>query len=668
MTTSEKSESAPYQGGRWTSPIDPEMALARPGSAQWPERHGDSLFWVQSLPEQAGRLALMRCPCDQPDQIQTVTPADFNLRTRVHEYGGRCHIIVDDSVYFVNFTDQGLYRQSLVTDSEPQPVTTPATDGWMLADPLLIDGNWLVFVGEQSQADQENTNALVAVHRRASPGDGVQVLAHGDDFYACPVLSPDKKVLAYFSWRHPDMPWDSSRLSVVDLSIEDQTIAAGEPRHVAGGEGQAVCQLLFSQSGDLIFALDRDEPTADRERSAKAEQLGIENFWNLYRMQLNAAAPVATLLTQDHAEYGAAHWVFGYRRLVDCGQTIVAVRTTLNGDELVMLHGGEITEIDSDAVRFSFLSQSGNASVLAVAEFADRDSCIVELDIEAATVTRIHASDPPVDREMISEPRQIRVPTRDGAATFAWFYRPANPAFTLPEATRPPLMVLVHGGPTSRAEPSFDLSRQYWTSRGFAVVDVNHRGSTGFGRQYRQALRGQWGEIDVDDVADVVAHLVESGEVNADLVFIRGSSAGGYVVLRALTRHPLRFSAGACYYGIGNLVTLAQSTHKFESRYLDGLLGESFDAIRAAESDNVYHQRSPINYIENLASPMILFQGSEDQVVPPEVTREVVEALTARKLHHEYVEYEGEGHGFRKAENRIDALSQETRFFDQLLG
>lgn len=665
MTDTKKSavdDASSVVGGRWKSPINPDMALARPGSVQWPERHGSSLYWVQALPEQAGRLALMQYDETQASEIRTITPADYNLRTRVHEYGGRCHIIADDTLYFVNFKDQALYAQSLSDGSEPRAITTPDADGWMLGDPLLVDDHWLVFVGEQKSASGENTNALVAVNRHGRPGDGAQVIAQGDDFYACPVVSADRKQLAFFSWSHPDMPWDSSRLYVVDIETSEQHCRAGEPKQIAGGTDQAVCQLLFRRSGDLIFACDRET-----EDSGQPVGDVSDNYWNLYACQTRTKSESIVRVTEDAAEYGAAHWVFGYRRVVECADALIAVRTTHNGDELVSIRGEKCSMIDSDAVRFSFLSTSNNTRVLAVAEFTDRDACIVELDPVTGVLKKIRPSEPPLDRGLISAPQQIEVPTRDGASTYAWFYAPRNPRHDLPKGTRSPLMVLVHGGPTSRAEASFDLSRQYWTSRGFAVVDVNHRGSTGFGRRYRQALRGGWGEIDVDDVADVVTHLVVSDQVDGDRVFIRGSSAGGYVVLRALTRHPQHFCAGASYYGIGNLVTLAQSTHKFESRYLDSLLGEAFDEKRAAKVDNVYHQRSPINYIENLASPMILFQGSEDQVVPPEVTREVVAVLTRLKLQHEYVEYEGEGHGFRKAENRIDALTQETRFFDKIL-
>ncbi len=648
------------------------MALARPGSAQWPQRYRSSLYWVQSLPQQGGRLVLMQQSDSKPGTVKTVTPDGFNIRTRVHEYGGRCHVIVDDAVYFVNFEDQLLYRQSLLEDSRPQPLTQQSDDGWMLADPIVLDDRWLIFVGERKRSGQENENALVALDRQ-SPTATPIVIAAGDDFYACPVASTDGERLAFFSWNHPDMPWDSSRLFLAEVDRSVPQIRLNNLRHVAGGRDEAICQLLFRRSGELVFAMD--------SQSQDYHLDGERDFWNLYAAaNLSETQITVTSLTSDRAEYGAAHWIFGNRRLVEVGDDkIVAIRTADGGDELVVIDAGGVSKVDSDAVHFGFISVSDDARVFVVAQYHDREACIVEVDPVARSVTEFiqgssaDASDTEtpesaLSADWISKPVQIEVTTRDGDRTYAWLYSPENPDFVAPQRTLPPLMVLVHGGPTSRAEPSFDLSRQYWTSRGFTVADINHRGSTGFGRSYRQALLGGWGETDVDDIADVVTHLVQTGVVDRDQVVIRGGSAGGYAVLRALTRHPQLFSAGACYYGIGNLATLARSTHKFESRYLDGLLGEAFDESRAEDHDYVYYQRSPINFIADLANPMILFQGQQDRVVPPEVSREVVAVLTEQGLKHEYVEYEGEGHGFRKAQNRIDALTRETAFTLGVLG
>lgn len=658
----------PY--GQWNSPIDPKLALTRPGTAQWPERQGNCRYWVQSLPEQGGRLVLM---CQAEDSsVRTVTPDGFNIRTRVHEYGGRSHVIDGDWVYFVNFEDQVLYRQHLITPSEhsntPQPMTLAGDQAWLLADPVVVDDNWLVFVGEQSQVAGENINALIAIKREAEPTDEAVVLHKVDDFYACPVVCADQQRLAFFSWCHPNMPWDCSKLWVADLHLSAQSIQVGNVNALVNEDDQSVCQLLFRRNGDLVFAMDRKTESSDPDQTG--------NFWNLYGLRSSDAGESLHqyTITRDCVEYGAAHWVFGNRRVVETkDQKLLAIRTAQSTDQLVMISDQAIDIIESDAVKFSCLSSSRDDRVLAVAEYRDRDACIVELNPATGVLSEVRIDGHPEQNltalatNVFSVPKQIEVPTRDHASTFAWLYEPRNSAFTAPVNQLPPLMVLVHGGPTSRAESSLDLTRQYWTSRGFAVVDVNHRGSTGFGRRYRQALLGGWGEIDVDDVADVVTHLVVEKQVDGKRVFIRGSSAGGYAVLRALTRHPDIFCAGASYYGIGNLVTLARSTHKFESRYLDGLLGEPFNESQADDQDYVYYQRSPINFISDLANPMILFQGSEDRVVPPEVSREVVAVLTAQGLKHEYVEYAGEGHGFRKAENRIDALSKETRFTNAVL-
>lgn len=612
----------------------------------------------------------------EPDVARMITPEGFNIRTRVHEYGGRCHVIDDDYVYFVNFDDQLLYRQSLHGDAQPQPMTERTDEGWMLADPLVVDARWLVFVGERKRDGHENVNALVALDRLAPAPVELTVIAEGEDFYASPVVSADASQLAFVGWNHPDMPWDSAKLYLAQIDQSDASFGLTDLRPVAGGCDESVCQPVFRRNGDLVFAMDSE--------SKDYSHGGNPDFWNLYSFQAGsgAADPETVKLTADDAEYGAAHWVFGNRRLVEVDQDrLVAVRTGANGDNLVVVDSQGVSIIDSQAVRFSSLSVAnldGEQKVFAVAEYLDRESCVVEFDPATKTIIDIEigsraiaadANSAPsvLAADQLSKPEQISVSTRDGKQTYAWLYEPSNPQFEGPKNSQPPLMVLVHGGPTSRAEPSFDLSRQYWTSRGFAVADINHRGSTGFGRGYRQALRGGWGEVDVDDIADVVAHLVQIGKVDRRRVIIRGGSAGGYAVLRALTRHPQVFCAGACYYGIGNLTTLARSTHKFESRYLDGLLGEPFDESRAEDKNYVYYQRSPINFIADLANPMILFQGSEDRVVPPQVSREVVAVLTQRGLKHDYIEYEGEGHGFRKAENRIDALTRETEFMTTVL-
>ena len=637
--------------GHWRSPIAPASALSRPGNAQWPERHGDDLYWIQSLPEQGGRLVLMRWDETPGTEPRVATPAGFNIRTRVHEYGGRCHLIIDDNVYFVNFDDQVLYRQSLVDGAEPVALTLAADDAWMLADPVATANGWLVFVGERRRSGQENENALVGIKTDARPQDDICVIVDGDDFYACPVVTTTGDRLAFFSWSHPHMPWDESSLWVADLHVEEKSIAASALRRVAGGPGESVCQLLFRSNGDLVFARDGE---------------AVSDYWNLCTLSSEGGGTAdVSVLTSDSAEYGVAHWVFGHRRVVeDRAGRLLAARTEHGSERLVVVGTGtENLEILScDAVRFDYLHANADGSVLAVAEFLDRDAAIVEIAAGSKSLRVVDSGRATLEVDDVSLPTQISVPTRDGATTYAWSYAPKNGLFEAPPGRRPPLMVLVHGGPTSRAVPTYDLTRQYWTSRGFAVVDVNHRGSTGFGRRYRQSLLGGWGETDVDDVADVVNHLVDNDRVDGRSVFIRGSSAGGYAVLRALTRHPVLFAAGACYYGIGNLTTLARSTHKFESRYLDGLLGEAFDDARCDQHDNVYFQRSPINFIKNLARPMILFQGSEDRVVPPAVSREVVKALEALAIHHVYVEYPGEGHGFRIAENRIDALTRETEF------
>jgi len=648
----------PY--GDWPSPLDTADVFARPGMPQFPERYDGVLYWVQSLPEEKGRLVLVYQSED--GKVHHFTPVGFNIRTRVHEYGGRSHVLGFGHCWFINFDDQRLYRQALpspggkhdsTAGNAPVVVTPPvdSPDGWMLADPVLHpSGQWLIAAGERARDGMENENAIVAVDLR-NPGTDQHTiipLATGNDFYSTPRLSGDGKRLCYIRWNHPNMPWDSTELVVG--SFDSATGELQDPKVVAGGNGESICQPAYRAGDALLFMRDRNGEQA------------ADDFWNIYAHQNG----VETTITAELAEYGAPHWVFGHSRLTPLDEErVLAVRTAVDGDSLVVVANNTTTDVaaDTDFVQFSQLSEQRDGKVLLLAQSAIRDASIVEFDANTNRLDEVVVGSPLLDRADTSVASSLASPTRDGKTTYSWAYTPRNSQCAAPNNTLPPLMVMVHGGPTSRSGSAFDPMRQFWTTRGFAVLDINHRGSTGFGRRYRQALNGLWGERDVDDVVDAVKHITSSGGADPQRVFIRGGSAGGYVVLAAMTRFPDVFCAGACYYGIGNLVTLAQSTHKFEARYLDTLLGESWDPTLEGNQDSVYYQRSPINHMHLARSRMILFQGADDRVVPPEVSREVVRALEKNGIDHRYVEYAGEGHGFRSAPNRIDALESEAAFF-----
>lgn len=639
---------APF--GEWPTPIDTRDVFARPGSPQFPQSMGGSLYWIQSLPEEGGRLVLVRQGAD--NNIDRITSPGYNLRSRVHEYGGRCHVLDGETCWFVNFEDQRLYSQRL---DGSEPVAATAATGWMLADlSLHPSGRWLVGIGERKVDSGENHNAVVVVDTQSDDSE-IKTLATGADFYSAPIFSPTGDRLAFVSWNHPNMPWDNTELQVGAFDSEHATLH--DVAVVDGGEKICVCQPLFTPDGELIYARDSSADTAS----------SADDFWNIFKITPTGPAAV----TQDLHEYGAPHWVFGYRRLAAAANgNILGVATNADGETLQLI-GADGSRLlpgaDTEFTNFEQLSAETNNEVFLIAHSALKGSSVVSVDMTSGELQERVSGGATLDRAHISVAVPYVAATRDGQQTHAWRYEPRHADFEGPSDSQPPLMVLVHGGPTGRASAAFDPLRQFWTTKGFAVLDINHRGSTGYGRRYRQALNGLWGERDVDDIVDTIAALVADGGADPERVFIRGGSAGGFAVLAALTRYPDTFAAGACYYGIGNLVTLAMTTHKFESRYVDTLMGQPWSPELKDRQDTVYFTRSPIHKMGNVKAPMILFQGSDDKVVPPEVSREVVEVLKSKQVEHRYIEYAGEGHGFRKAENRIDALESEAAFFANVM-
>ncbi|MDH3280602.1 MAG: S9 family peptidase [Gammaproteobacteria bacterium] len=621
------------------------------------------LYWLEARAQEGGRLVLMRKERDGPNTC--LTPEGFSVRTRVHEYGGRCFVLGNDAVYFSNFSDQRIYVQPLVPNVPPKPVT-PETDSsgrrLLYADFQLTPcGKYLICVCECEHEDRENTNCLAAIALESADAElsMPQYLVGGCDFYANPVLSPNGSRLAWIQWNHPNMPWDQTELMIADVLVGARP-RVSNPGAVALAAPSAVCQLCFVDDDRLVFAADCD-----------SDESSPDNFWNLHVFSNGRVEAV----TADLAEYGYPHWVFGETRYVPMDpNTILASRTGARGDELV--------EVDLATPSVKPLTNAYNGfSQFARVHGADTESggawLIASSTVSAPVLVRYHRDAQTLDvverraailqETDISRPEPITYPTRDGMHAHAYFYPPRNSAFQAPPGSRPPLLVMVHGGPTSRTHPAMDPARQYWTTCGYAVLDVNHRGSTGYGRRYRQLLRGHWGEYDILDAVDGIEHLKSQDRIDPTRVCIRGRSAGGYAVLRALTYFPEYFNAGACYFGIGNLATLAESTHKFEQNYTDVLVGERFDPVSSAKPSSIYFQRSPIHFIDRVRSPMILFQGAEDKVVPPEVSREMARVLQEHGVAHEYVEYPGEGHGFRRAETNIDALTRETAFFFKAL-
>ena len=627
--------SAPY--GAWRSPITAQMVAAGQIGVSEPHPEPGAVSWLELRPSEGGRYVLVRATDD--GRNLDVTPPGTNVRTRVHEYGGGAFLVKGETVFFSNFEDQRLFR--LDGDGQPRPITPepPEPGAHRYADGRLTpDGRWFVCVRERHEGG-EPVNELVAI-----PADGSEeprIVASGHDFFSNPRPSPEGRRMAWLSWDHPRMPWDGSELWVAELSA-DGTL--GEPRLVAGGPDESIFQPDWSPEGILHFVSDRT------------------GWWNLYR---EVDGRVEALAPRDE-EFGVPAWLFDmstYAFLpggrIAClhgfaHETRLGVLNPATGriDDLDLPYTAYRSSLESDGTRLAFVGSSGTepASVVVV------DT----MDGSRKFLRRVLDLD--VDLGHVSQPRHVEFPTEGGLTGHALFYPPANRDVTGPRGERPPLIVLSHGGPTSHSTPEFVLSNLFWTSRGFAVVDVNYGGSTGYGRAYRQRLNQNWGVVDVADCVNAARWLADQGEVDGRRMAIRGGSAGGYCTLCALTFFPGVFGAGASYFGIGDLETFVKDTHKFESRYLDTLVGPY------PEAKDVYRQRSPANYADRIACPVILFQGLEDLVVPPNQAEEMIRALEAKGLPYAYIPFEGEQHGFRKAKTIRRSLEAELSFYGRVFG
>ena len=597
-----------------------------------------------------------------------VLPDGFGARTRVHEYGGGAWWLHGDDVVFANWADQRLYR---LPEGAHAPIAlTPEPDvehGDRYADiRFTADGRWVVCVRERHGADGEPTNEIVAVRTR--PDDEPQepvVLVSGPDFLAAPRVSPDGTMLTWFSWHHPDMPWDGTELHVAVLIVEPHDgglIDLGASVVLAGSRHESITEPDWHPDGSLLFVADRS------------------NWWNLYRFtaeELRGAlasgtAPQPALLTPIESDITLGHWVFDQSRYAVLTDGRILFAHIVGGiDRLAVLRadGGSVTPVDSPLTSISSVRALGNGAELIGSSFR-HEPVVVAVDVPAvaadgsvaATVGIVRPSrDLGIEQTWFAHPESIEFATSGGRTAYGLFYPPTNPDAVAPADERPPLIVLSHGGPTAAARPQLVLGVQFWTSRGFAVVDVNYGGSTGFGRAFRKQLDGLWGIVDVEDCIAAAQHLAAAGRVDAERLIIRGGSAGGFTTLAALTFHDV-FAAGCSLYGIADLEVLASDTHKFEARYLDSLIGPW------PERSDLYRERSPIHHTEGLNCPLIVLQGLDDAVVPPNQAELMVRALADRGLPHAYLAFEGEGHGFRQAATMKRALEAEAYFYSRVLG
>ena len=621
---------APY--GSWKSPIGTDLIASEILRLDQIALDGEDVTWMETRPTEGGRCVIVRRTA--VGETMDVNPPPYNARTRVHEYGGGAFVVAGGEVFFSNFDDQRLYRQ--VPGAEPQAITPEADLRY--ADGIVDEerGRLICVCEDHTDPDREAVNSIVSL---SLGGDqGRRTLVSGSDFYASPCLSPDGRRLAWLAWDHPNMPWDGTELWVAELGDDGAPLRA---ERVTGSGEESIFQPQWSPDGILYFVSDRT------------------GWWNLYRWQRGAVEQV----TRMEAEFGLPQWVFGMSTYAfESAQRIICAYTQQGAWHLASLDtvSGELDRFD---LPYTHLAQiravPGRAVFLAaaVSEFP----AVVQMDLVTGQLEILQrASDVVLPAGTLSNPEPIQFPTEEGVA-HALFYAPQNEEYMAPPDERPPLLVLSHGGPTGATSSALNPTIQYWTSRGIAVLDVNYGGSTGYGRAYRQRLDGRWGIVDVDDCVNGALTLAGRGRVDGERLAIRGGSAGGYTTLCALTFRDA-FRAGASYYGVSDLEALAKETHKFESRYLDRLVGPY------PERRDLYVERSPIHHVDQLSCPVIFFQGLEDRVVPPNQAEMMVEALRAKGVPVAYLAFEGEQHGFRRTETIKRTLEAELYFYSRVFG
>jgi len=622
---------APY--GSWKSPITSEMIVAGTVSLSEIALDGDDIYWIEGRAAERGRNCIVRCSPD--GTISDLTPPDFNARTTVNEYGGGAYSVHAGVVYFSNFSDQHLYRQT--ADDAPQPIT--ASEKLRYADGVIDDRrNRMIAVREDhTLSDHDCANTIVSIDLDGDQGG--KVIVAGNDFYASPRLSPDGRRLVWLTWNHPNLPWDGTELWLAEI---DDDGGLGEPRLIAGGVSESIFQPEWSPDGRLHFVSDRT------------------GWWNLYRYdngQTEALLPM-------QAEFGMPQWVFRMSTYGFASADLLVCAFNEQGNwqmGLLDTHTRQLERINTPYTEINSLRVAGNRALFCGGSPTEVLS-VVQLDLttRATTVLR-RANALEIDRGYLSIPETIEFPTAGQLTAFAFFYAPRNRDYEAPAGEKPPLIVISHGGPTSAATTTLKLSIQYWTSHGLGVLDVNYGGSTGYGRAYRERLNGNWGIVDVEDCINGASYMVEQGKADLERLIIRGGSAGGYTTLAALTFRDY-FKAGASYYGISDLELLEQDCHKFEARYNHSLLGPY------PESKELYKTRSPVHFTERLSCPIILFQGLEDKVVPPNQSEMLYAAAKAKGLPVAYIPFAGEAHGFRQAANIKRSLDGELYFYSRVFG
>ncbi len=622
-------QTAPY--GSWKSPITSDLIVAQSVGLSEIRIDNGAVYWLESRPQEGGRGVVVGGARD-------LVPRPFSARNRVHEYGGGAWTVTGGALYFSNDADQRLYRLDRGA-AEPSPIT--AEGAFRYADGLIdsVRRGWIGVREDHTAPGREAVNTIVRVGLDAAPLDCGRVLASGHDFYSSPRLSPDGRRLAYLAWDHPRMPWVGTTLYTLPLDTDGGP--AGEPIAMAGGETESVFQPEWAPDGSALFYI------SDRS-----------GWWNLYRRGLDEreSKPVAPM----RAEFGQPQWIFGMSTYAFAGAGRLVCSYASHGLERLAsidLESGQLTPIDLPYTDFSSVRADGDRVVFRAGS-ATSPASFVQLDLRTGEreVLKRSTVDNPALTPYFTRVEPVEFPTEGNRTAFGRYYPAFNPDYRAPEGDKPPLLVKCHGGPTASASSTLDLRIQYWTSRGIAVLDVNYGGSSGFGREYRERLNGNWGIVDVDDCVNGARYLAERGLVDGARSVITGGSAGGYTTLAALTFRDY-FRGGASHFGVSDLGALARDTHKFEARYMDALIGPY------PEREDLYQERSPIAHADKLSVPVIFFQGGEDRVVPPNQAEALVEALRRRGTPVGYFLFSKEQHGFRNGDNIKRSLDAELYFY-----
>ena len=631
-----KKNIAPY--GSWESPISTEMIVSEAVGLGDMDIDGSDIYWLETRPEESGRYVVVRKTSE--GLIDDVTPLGFSARTSVHEYGGGSYLAYRGTVFFSNYSDQRVYKVK-TEDGNPIPITPEGLDIRFANGSVDELRNRIIYVREDHSQTGEAVNTLVALDMD-DEAEGI-ILTEGADFYSSPSVSPDGSSVAWIQWDHPNMPWDSTELWVAEIS---ETGMFENKRKLRGASGESICHPSWSPDNLLYFVSD------------------VSGWWNIYRYQ-DIQLTKSKNLTPIEAEFTQAQWGLGSRYYGFLSEDRIICAYNTNGKWNLAELDVNTSKLEGIQTAFTEFNRSGLESkngmtVLGAGSSIKPFSVYIYLDKKVTELKS--AIRPKVDETYFSLPESITFPTSEDLNSHGFFYPPHNPDYDQEELNQlPPLLVLSHGGPTGATSTTLDLSIQFWTSRGFGVLDVNYRGSTGYGTTYRKRLNGKWGIVDIDDCVNGALYLAKRGNIDKEKMSIRGGSAGGYTTLSALTFKNV-FSAGTSYYGVSDLEALAKDTHKFESRYMDSMVGPY------PENKAVYRERSPIFHTEKLSCPVILFQGLEDKIVLPNQAEMMVASLKDKKIPVAYLPFEGEQHGFRISKNIQRTLEAELYFYSKVFG